>query len=205
MTMSSQQQHARLLIAGVGNIFLGDDAFGVEVVQRLLRRPLPDGVRVVDFGIRGLDLAYALLDGYQAVILVDSVPRGGQPGTLYVVEPELEPALPLAEGGSLLEAHNMDPARVLRLVAALGGKIERLVIVGCEPETTIGGEEEDLPGRMSAAVQAAVDEAVLLVEALVGQLLHAPYPAVAEAAARCEENTIPGKEVRICHPQDKTG
>ena len=78
---------ARILIAGIGNIFLGDDAFGVEVARRLVRRRLPDGVRVVDFGIRGLDLTYALLDGYEAVILVDAAPRGGPPGTLYVLEP----------------------------------------------------------------------------------------------------------------------
>src|ERR1700719_105979 len=104
----------RLLIAGVGNIFLGDDAFGVEGAQRLARRPLPEGVRVVDFGIRGLDLAYALLDGYEAVVLVDAAPRGGRPGTLYVLEPEPGPALPPGEGAPLIEAHNMNPARVLR-------------------------------------------------------------------------------------------
>ena len=79
----------RVLVAGVGNIFLGDDAFGVEVVQRLARRPLPAEVRVVDFGIRGLDLTYALLDGYETVILVDAAPRGGPPGTLYVLEPDV--------------------------------------------------------------------------------------------------------------------
>src|SRR5438128_1754175 len=87
-----------VLVAGVGNIFLGDDAFGVEVAQRLARRPLPAGVRVVDFGIRGLDLAYALLDPYEAVILVDAMPRGEQPGTLYVLEPDLGPDSAPAEG-----------------------------------------------------------------------------------------------------------
>src|ERR1700758_4827464 len=87
----------RILVAGVGNIFLGDDAFGVEVVQRLARRALPDGVRVVDFGIRGLDLVYALLDGYETVVLVDAAPRGGSPGTLYVLEPEPEADLPVSE------------------------------------------------------------------------------------------------------------
>src|SRR5438270_10803156 len=80
----------RVLVAGIGNIFLGDDAFGVEVAQRLAQRPLPAGVRVVDFGIRGLDLTYALLDGQDAVILVDATLRGGPPGTLYVIEPEAE-------------------------------------------------------------------------------------------------------------------
>src|SRR5947209_3209759 len=83
--------------AGVGNIFLGDDAFGVEVAQRLARRPLPAGVRVVDFGIRGLDLTYALLDPYDAVVLVDAAPRGNAPGTLYVLEPEPQPDLPSGE------------------------------------------------------------------------------------------------------------
>src|SRR5438552_6197047 len=96
---------ARLLIAGIGNVFLGDDAFGVEVAQRLARREQPEGVRVVDFGIRGLDLTYALLDGYETVILVDAAPRGGRPGTLYVLEPTGNNA-PDAEGaGPLIEGH----------------------------------------------------------------------------------------------------
>jgi hydrogenase maturation protease len=150
----------RILIAGVGNIFLGDDAFGVEVAQRLLRRPLPPEVRVVDFGIRGLDLAYTLLDGYEAVILVDAVPRGGQPGTLYVLEPELTSA----EGVPIMQAHNLDPAQMLRMVAALGGKVENLLMVGCEPGAPAGDEE--LP-EMCVAVRAAVEEAVLLVESIL--------------------------------------
>ena len=112
--------HPRVLIAGVGNIFLGDDAFGVEVAQLLARRQLPDGVRVVDFGIRGLDLAYTLLDPYEAVVLVDAMPRGGRPGTLYVLEPECVPAEG-SEAIPLMDAHSLDPARVLRLVASLGG------------------------------------------------------------------------------------
>jgi hydrogenase maturation protease len=159
----------RILIAGVGNIFLGDDAFGVEVAQRLARRPLPDEVRVVDFGIRGLDLAYALLDGYEAVILVDATPRGGPPGTLYVLEPaqggEAEPA----DGGPLVQTHGMDPVKVLRLAAAMGGRVERLLLVGCEP--TSSGEAEDVWLEMSEPVRAAVDEAVGLVESLAARLL----------------------------------
>src|SRR5689334_17610117 len=119
----------RLLIAGVGNIFLGDDAFGVEVAQRLLRRGLPDEVRVVDFGIRGLDLTYALLDGYEAVVLLDAAPRGGPPGTLYV----LEPARGEAGGDVAVEAHDLDPVKVLRLAEAMGGRVGRLLRVGCEP------------------------------------------------------------------------
>ena len=105
----------RVLIAGVGNIFLGDDAFGVAVVQRLARRSLPEGVRVVDFGIRGLDLAYALLDDYDAVLLVDAVPRGGPPGTLYVLEPDCGRPPEPGAGDVLVEAH--DEAEVRRAVA----------------------------------------------------------------------------------------
>src|SRR5580658_7980152 len=112
-----------ILIAGVGNIFLGDDAFGVEVVRRLAQRELPPEVRVVDFGIRGLDLTYALLDGYETVILVDATPRGGPPGTLYVLEPTQEG---FSETDTpLIQTHGMDPVKVLRLVAALGGHVER--------------------------------------------------------------------------------
>ena len=109
----------RILIACVGNIFLGDDAFGVEVARRLARVELPEGVRVIDFGIRGLDLTYALLDAYEAVILVDAAPRGGRPGTLYVLQLPLDD--PAGGGdGVLVEAHNLDPARVLRLASTLG-------------------------------------------------------------------------------------
>jgi len=115
-----------ILIAGVGNIFLGDDAFGVEVVHRLLRRRLPVEVEVSDFGIRGLDLAYALLDPYDVVILVDALPRGGRPGTVYVLEPSPEELAGSPED-SLVEAHALDPVKVLRLVAALGGQVRRLL------------------------------------------------------------------------------
>src|SRR5262249_7088046 len=141
----------RVLVAAVGNIFLGDDAFGVVVVQRLVQRPLPDGVRVVDFGIRGLDLAYALLEGYEAVVLVDALPRGGAPGTLYVLEPEApEPAA----ADLMVEGHGLDPVKVLRLAAALGGKVGHLLVVGCEPGPL--GEAEDLSLGLSEPVRAAV-------------------------------------------------
>src|SRR5271165_3610783 len=106
----------RILIGGIGNIFFGDDAFGVEVARRLSGRPLPEGVRVVDFGIRGLDLAYALLDPYDAVILVDAVPRGGQPGTLYVLEPELDA---VDAPPPMVEPHALDPWKVLHLAQSL--------------------------------------------------------------------------------------
>jgi hydrogenase maturation protease len=159
----------RILIAGVGNIFLGDDAFGVEVAQRLTRRALPDEVRVVDFGIRGLDLAYALLDGYEAVILVDALPRGGPPGTLYVLEPEAGEPPETAGTVPLIETHGMDPVKVLRLAAALGARVERLLVVGCEPVPL--ADAEDVQVGMSDAARAAVEEAVPLVESLVARLL----------------------------------
>lgn len=156
-----------ILIAGIGNIFFGDDAFGVEVARGLAQRPLPEGVKVVDFGIKGLDLAYALLDDYQAVILVDAVPRGGQPGALYVLEPEFDSSDGPAESAAMLEPHALDPHRVLRLARSLGATLERVLIVGCEP--TIPAEDE-LQMEMSAPVQAAVNEAIDMVESLVSQI-----------------------------------
>jgi hydrogenase maturation protease len=178
----------RVLVAGVGNIFLGDDAFGVEVAQRLARRPLPEGVRVVDFGIRGLDLTYALLDGYEAVVLVDAAPRGGRPGTLYVLEPEVAASSDPADAGLLAQTHDLDPARVLRVAAALGGRVGRLLVVGCEPAPP---DEEEMVPEMSAPVRAAVDEAVPFIESLVGRLLRG------EDVGAGGDCTTPGKEVTL--------
>ena len=158
----------RILIAGIGNIFLGDDAFGVEVAQRLIRRPLPPEVRVVDFGIRGLDLTYALLDGYDAVILVDAMPRGSTPGTLYVLEPTKDESV--AGGGAVIQTHDMDPLKVLRLVEAMGGRIERLLVVGCEP-TPLADDYADMQMELSEPIRVRVEEAVALIESLVARLL----------------------------------
>src|SRR4051812_23690783 len=130
----------RVLVAGIGNMFLGDDAFGVEVVQRLARRPQPDGVRVVDFSIRGLDLTYALLDGCDAVVLVDATPRGGPPGALYVLEPEGEGSAGPEPGDLMLDDHGLGPTKVLRLAAALGSPVKRVLLIGCEPQE-LGGDE----------------------------------------------------------------
>jgi hydrogenase maturation protease len=156
----------RILVAGVGNIFLGDDAFGSEVARRLLGRELPAGVRVVDFGIRGLDLTYALLDAYEAVVLVDATPRGGRPGTLYVLEPDRTDD---SEAGPAVQAHGLDPVKVLRLAAAMGATVGRLLVVGCEPAAPGGADEMAMD--MSKPVRAAVDGAVVLVESLVTKLL----------------------------------
>jgi hydrogenase maturation protease len=158
----------RVLIAGVGNIFLGDDGFGVEVAQRLARRDLPDGVRVVDFGIRGLDLTYALLD-VETVILVDATPRDGPAGALYVLEPDVGTPREPDAVDPLVATHGMDPVKVLRLAAALGSRVERLLLVGCEPAAV--GSEEELALGLSEPVRAAVDEAVLLIESLVARIL----------------------------------
>jgi|SRR5581483_4087814 len=152
----------RILVGGIGNIFQGDDAFGVEVAQRLLRRGTDESVCVVDFGIRGYDLAYALMDGYDAVILVDATQRGGAPGTLYTIEPELKGDEPLDVG-----AHGLDPARVLRMVQALGGQPKCVLVVGCEP-AALGGEE-GLMG-LSPEVEAAIEPAIRMIGSLVAKL-----------------------------------
>jgi hydrogenase maturation protease len=155
-----------ILIAGIGNIFLGDDAFGVEVAQRMAARRPRDGVRVVDFGIRGFDLAYAILDGPDLTIMVDASQRGEQPGTLYVIEPAWEE---LAEpGAQAIETHAMTPLRVLQLVKTLGGEPPRVLVVGCEPATL---ESDDGHIGLSAPVQAAVDEAINLITSLVDKNL----------------------------------
>jgi hydrogenase maturation protease len=154
----------RILVAGIGNVFLGDDGFGVALADRLARRALPAGVEVVDFGIRGMDLAYAMLDGYDAVVLLDAAPRGRAPGTLYVIEPDLD-------GDEVaVDTHGMDPVKVLALVRALGGSPPRTLVVGCEPQTLLTGDEEAVVAAVSEPVRAALDEAVLLVEGLLEDL-----------------------------------
>ncbi len=156
----------RILVAGVGNIFLGDDGFGVEVVRRLAGRELPEGVEVVDFGIRGMDLAYALQDDYEAVVFVDATPRGEEPGTVYLIEPEIE-----EDGEVVLDTHGMDPVKVIKFARALGAKPARTLVVGCEPQVVVSGEDyEDMLMELSEPVRAAVEEAVKLVESLVKEI-----------------------------------
>jgi hydrogenase maturation protease len=153
-----------ILIACVGNIFLGDDGFGTEVARRLAARSLPPGVVLKDFGIRGLDLTYALLDPYDLVILVDACPRGGAPGTVYLVEPD-----PVESDANVrLETHAMNPMNVLRTVKSMGGVPGRILIVGCEP-AEIGSDEEGKLG-LSEPVQAAIDEAIVLIESVISKV-----------------------------------
>ncbi len=144
----------RTLVAGIGNIFLGDDGFGVEVARRLALAPLPDGVEVFDAGIRGLHLAYRLAGGYDLFVAVDASVRGRAPGTLYVIEPdEATPAT--------ADAHGMNLESVLSMARTLGGEVARVVVVGCEPAEL--GERIGL----SHAVERAVDEAVARIRAMV--------------------------------------
>jgi hydrogenase maturation protease len=181
----------KTLIAGVGNIFLGDDGFGVEVATRLAAVELPDGVTVVDYGIRGMHLAYDLANGYDTAILIDATPRGGAPGTIYVIEPDLgsgpaagtgPEAAPVstatdsaADGAAadasaadpvdanpLFNAHGMQPDVVFGMLDMLGGgRPDRILVVGCEPASV------DYGMSLSDAVTASVDEAVRVVLELV--------------------------------------
>ncbi|GIG56281.1 peptidase M52 [Longispora fulva] len=157
---------ARVLVAGLGNIFLGDDGFGVEVARRLTAEgDLPAGAEVGDFGIRGVHLAYELLSGYDTAILVDATSRGEPPGTVYALDLSAELAGPPAGSAPqvLLDAHGMQPDAVLALLHRMGADIGRVLLVGCEPEDLGDGI------GLSPPVAAAVDEAVLLVRALAAE------------------------------------
>lgn len=153
----------RILVAGIGNVFLGDDGFGVEVAKRLAGRELPEGVEVADFGIRGMDLVYALHDDYELVVFVDATPRGGEPGTVYLLEPKIE-----EDGEVTLDTHGMDPVKVIKLARALGAPPTRTLVVGCEPQVVVSGEDyDDMLMELSKPVRAAVEEAAKLVGSLV--------------------------------------
>ncbi|MFI2644160.1 hydrogenase maturation protease [Streptomyces sp. NPDC018610] len=175
----------RLLVAGVGNIFLGDDAFGCEVLRALATRPLPPEVMVRDFGIRGLDLAYELLAGHDTAVLVDAAPRGHRPGTLSLIEPDL----PDGDACAPPEAHGMDPAKVLALAARLGdGPLPRVLVLACEPETVPRGDEDIAPG-LSTPVREAVEHAVTALHTIVAALL--ADPAATPSLRRPDESAPP--------------
>ena len=159
---------SRILVAGVGNIFCGDDAYGVEVVGRLLRERRLPLVDVVDFGIRGLDLAYALSDGYDCVIIADAAARGERPGTVSLLEPEISPSRADEPPTAFDSAHGLDPEKVLGLVAMLGAGCKRIFFVVCEP-FDLGGEEGAM--GLSQVVAGAVQPSVELIEKLVSSLL----------------------------------
>ena len=151
---------ARVLVAGLGNIFFGDDAFGVAVAKRLAEQGVPEGMRVADFGIRGIHLAYELLEeAYDLTVLADATARGGAPGTLYVIEPDLDRAAPAAP--AVADAHGMSPDQVFAWLTRLGGRPGRVVVVGCEPARIDEGI------GLSEPVASAVGEAVRLILDLV--------------------------------------
>lgn len=160
---------ARLLVAGIGNIFFGDDAFGVAVVRRLALRTALPGVRIVDFGIRGWDLVFALLEAWDGVILVDAIRRGGAPGTLYLIEVATA-TVDDAAGDPSVETHNLDPHKVLALARRLGAPERRVLLVGCEP---LAEADAALGLQLSPAVAAALDEAGAMIESLAARLLEA--------------------------------
>lgn len=172
MTQPSPEASApqRILIACIGNIFFGDDGFGVEVARRLQGRGAghyPENVEVNDFGLRGMDLAYSLLDGYDTVVLIDAFPQGGTPGTLYLIEPDLSNLKP-EPGMATPDGHSMDPVKVLAFAKTLGAPPTRILLVGCEP---IPGDYEEMQVGLSEPVKGAIDGAVEMVDNVVKELL----------------------------------
>jgi len=154
----------RVLVAGIGNVFFGDDGFGVEVAARLNARKLSAGAQVIDFGIRSYDLAYALTSGrYDAAILVDATARGGAPGDIYVLAPAIDQVAEPAPAN----AHAMNPDTVLRMARTFGNLPSQILVVACEPETF--GDEGQL--GLSKTVEAAVDRGASVVESLVSRLV----------------------------------
>jgi hydrogenase maturation protease len=162
-----------ILVAGIGNIFLGDDAFGVEVARRLGAHGLPPGVRVTDFGIRGLDLAYALMDGSDFTILVDTCSRGGSPGDIYLIEAETDNLNRETVPTPAIDAHSMNPMNVIRMAQSMGGPLNKILILGCEPQTF--GPEEGHMG-LSEPVAEAVERAIPLIESVVNRIVNGESP-----------------------------
>jgi hydrogenase maturation protease len=159
------QRTKQILVAGIGNAWLRDDGFGGEVAKLLEGRELPAGVRVMDFGSGGLDLAYEVMRGYDALVLIDVSRQGGTPGTLYVMEADPEDVDGKLEDGQLIDPHGMDPQTVLRFVKYVGGWPGRVIVIACEPEVV-----EDvgfgLSESVSAAVQRAADEVLTTISQL---------------------------------------
>jgi hydrogenase maturation protease len=156
----------QILVAAVGNLWLRDDGFGGEVARRLERRELPKGVHVADFGTGGLDLAYEVMRGYDALILVDVSRQGGEPGTLYVMEADADSVGGAIEDGETINPHGMDPQTVLRFVKAVGGWPGKVIVIACEPTVV-----EEMGIGLTESVEGAVDRAVELVEQTVAEVL----------------------------------
>jgi hydrogenase maturation protease len=171
----------RVLVAGIGNLFLGDDGFGCEVARRFAQLHQPAGVTVRDFGIRGMDLAFELAR-FDVAILVDATRRGGEPGTLYVIDA----ATAAAEGSATIDTHGMDPVRTLALAHTLGPVPERVLVVGCEPAYTPAPDSEEIVGTLTDPVRAAIEPALELLGSLVAEALQSE-PGSGSATPREEE------------------
>jgi hydrogenase maturation protease len=191
---------SRVLVAGVGNVFLSDDGFGVEVVNRLAARALPTDVELVDVGLRARDLAYRLLDGYRALVLVDATQQGQPPGTLYTLEHDLDAAV-ASSGPAAPVGHETDPDAVLALLVSMAAAmgvprpVERVIVVGCEPAAL--GEAIGLSPPVAAAVDRAVDIVAEIATALVDPALLDPAlldPALLNSALLDPERSahVPG-------------
>jgi hydrogenase maturation protease len=167
----------RILVAGVGNVFLRDDAFGVEVVRLLAERPQPPGVQIRDYGIRGVHLVYELLDGYDLFVLVDAAPRGEAPGTVSVLEVEL----PSPEAQPVIDAHSLTPDAIFGLLSSLGGHSGRNLVVACEPA------EVDAGMGLSDPVREALPHAVRAVEEILAQATGTSSQADVQEAADEQE------------------
>jgi hydrogenase maturation protease len=159
-----------ILVAAVGNLWLGDDGFAGEVAKRLRERGVPEDVAVADFGTGGLDLAYEVMRGYDALVLVDVSRQRGEPGTLYVMEVDPDTIEAGIEDGAMIDPHGMDPQTVLRFVKATGGWPGKVVVVACEPD-----QVEEVSLGLSPRVEAAVDRAVDLVVETVEELRCTSY------------------------------
>lgn len=176
---------AQILIAGVGNAWLRDDGFGGEVVQALVKRELPDGVMVLDFGTGGLNLAYEVMRGYDGLILIDASEQGEAPGTLYVMEAAEEDVEKGIEDGEALDPHAMDPGSVLRFVRSVGGWPGKVMVIGCEPETVDAGY--GVSETVAAAVAPAID-LVLETARELGEIAIEAQKEANETAARGARN-----------------
>jgi hydrogenase maturation protease len=161
----SPERIAKILVAGVGNAWLRDDGFGGEVARRLEERELPEGVAVMDAGTGGLDLAYEVMRGYDALVILDVSRQGGEPGTLYVMEPEEESVEAGIEDGQVINPHAMDPQTVLRFVKSIGAWPGRVMVIACEP-----GDVGEMGWGLTSEVGAAVERAVDLVAETIDEL-----------------------------------
>ncbi len=164
--MTTEERLRSILVAGVGNAWLRDDGFGGEVARRLEQRELPDGVTVMDAGTGGLDLAYEVMRGYDALVILDVSKQGGAPGTLYVIEPDESTIEGGIEDGETINPHGMDPQTVLRFVKSIGAWPGRVVVIACEP-----GELDEIGWGLSEDVEQSVERAIELVLDTVNGLL----------------------------------